>query len=170
MDGAFPRWYGGFREKVSLRGQWEQLRVGPEAVERWKRARFACPPYHCKEKSCILRASGALDPPVATKREALLGFALDHTVPCVTSSEAKQGRALHEAKRRCLLGNSFQFLVVGWLVGHFLVRRGFVAAVPTPSFLPDNASSWKTGVHRWAPSLASLRERRICIFGAVELS
>ena len=132
------------------------------SLKRWKDASFACAPYQFKEKNCILRASGNLEPPTATEREALMGFAKGHTVPCVTSSEAKHEKCQHEIKRRSLLGNSYQCHVVGWLVGHYVVRRDLAARVPSPP-RPSRRTPSRGGLVSTAGChLASLRERRVC--------
>ena len=51
---------------------------------------FAVAPYQFHGRNCVLRPSGALEPPDVGERERLMGFETGYTLGAVTSSKAKQ--------------------------------------------------------------------------------
>ncbi|CAK0905717.1 unnamed protein product [Prorocentrum cordatum] len=110
-----------------------------------------------RDKWCIHQADGRVEPPDATIREKLMGFPEGHTVPCMTSSQAKAEPAKYEALRRSLVGNSFQCEVVAWIISHWAVGAGLLVSVPSLGELHESARAWAGGRKLWAGEVTSLR-------------
>ncbi|CAK0851484.1 unnamed protein product, partial [Prorocentrum cordatum] len=126
-------------------------------LARWEAAGFASPPYQFRDKWCIHQADGRVEPPDATIREKLMGFPEGHTVPCMTSSQAKAEPAKYEALRRSLVGNTFQCEVVAWIISHRAVGAGLLVSVPSLGELHESARAWAGGRKLWAGDVTSLR-------------
>ncbi|CAK0855058.1 unnamed protein product [Prorocentrum cordatum] len=126
-------------------------------LARWEAAGFASPPYQFRDKWCIHQADGRVEPPDATIREKLMGFPEGHTVPRMTSSQAKAEPAKYEALRRSLVGNSFQCEVVAWIISHWAVGAGLLVSVPSLGELHESARAWAGGRKLWAGDVTSPR-------------
>ncbi|CAK0838916.1 unnamed protein product [Prorocentrum cordatum] len=112
-------------------------------LARWEAAGFASPPYQFRDKWCIHQADGRVEPPDATIREKLMGFPEGHTVPCMTSSQAKAEPAKYE--------------VVAWIISHWAVGAGLLVSVPSLGELHESARAWAGGRKLWAGDVTSLR-------------
>ncbi|CAK0872468.1 unnamed protein product, partial [Prorocentrum cordatum] len=130
-------------------------------LARWEEAGFAPPPYQFRDQWCIHWPDGRIAPPDAGVREKLVGFAEAHTVPCMTSSEAKADPGKYEALRRSLLGNSFQCKVVARVVSHWAVAVGLLVAVPSLAELHESVRACAGGRMLWAGDGTSLRCGRV---------
>lgn len=100
-------------------------------IERWRCDNFAQPACQYCDGNCILDKSGALRKPSSAEREALLGFARDHTIPAVRSAQLSSNWREMEHIREALLGNSFSCAIVAWLLGHLLFREKMITRRPT---------------------------------------
>ncbi|CAK0798868.1 unnamed protein product, partial [Prorocentrum cordatum] len=136
-------------------------------IMRWKEAAFAAPPCQFHDKWCIHWPDGRIAPPGAVVREKLMGFAEGHAVLCMTSSEAEAEPVEYEGLRRSLVGNSFQCVVVAWLLAHWAVAAGLLVAMPPFSELHESARAWVGGRKLWAGDVASLRRSRAKVGSAV---
>ena len=115
----------------------------PHEVAKWKQAHFGTPVYQFRDRNCLRRPDGRLEPPNADERERLMGFTSGHTIPARSSSQAKHNKLEFEYARRALVGNSFQCDVVAWLLAHLLCQLGLLAAIPSPADLRSAAHAWR---------------------------
>ena len=81
-------------------------RCSEDTIARWRADSFRFPPYQYSDCFLIWRGDKwrLLS---ASERELLLGYGYDHTILCMSTSEAKQNKQLFEDTRRTLLGDSF---------------------------------------------------------------
>ena len=86
----------------------------PHERERWEKDQYRFPPYQYKDGAGLVNKRGEWRRPNVAEREALMGFPVGYTQPCLPK-QAQQGQA-HEDARLSLLGNSWQVGVVVWLL------------------------------------------------------
>jgi len=112
-----------------------------QTLARWEQHQFRYPPYQYKLHYMLRDPQGKLRTMPAVSREVLLGFRRDHTYVCFSANLRRQHPESWEDERCSLLGNSFCVPGVAWLLAHWLVKTGCLAAVPSVEELVQRAMS-----------------------------
>eukprot|EP00438_Fugacium_kawagutii_P035720 Skav230250 [mRNA] locus=scaffold1520:20627:24494:+ [translate_table: standard] len=94
-------------------------------VQRWVADDHRYPPYQYKDVRCLKNARGELRLPDVAEREALLGFPVGYTVPCVSKQQRKTVEQLDI--RKTLLGNTWSVPVVAVLLGQLFSLLGWIS-------------------------------------------
>ncbi|CAK0802495.1 unnamed protein product, partial [Prorocentrum cordatum] len=100
-------------------------------VERWRRFNYCYAPYQFQDINCIEEPDGSRRPPSSVERELLLDFLPGHTITARVTRARKLEKADLECCRCALLGNSFQCVVVAWVLAHWAQRAGYLAEIPS---------------------------------------
>ena len=95
-----------------------------EELQRWADDAHRFPPYQYCERNCLVNARNELRVPDVEEREAMLGFPVRYTAPCVGKSLRKQ--ADYNDVRLTLLGNTWSVPVVASLLSQLFARLGFI--------------------------------------------
>eukprot|EP00438_Fugacium_kawagutii_P007753 Skav221253 [mRNA] locus=scaffold1045:682679:688780:+ [translate_table: standard] len=93
----------------------------------WQADEYRFPPYQYQVKHCLKNRKGTLRVPNIQERETLMGFPKDYTVNCLP--KAQQGSVKHTDLRLSLIGNTWNVMVVSWL----LSKLGFLLGL-NPDF------------------------------------
>ncbi|CAK0796360.1 unnamed protein product, partial [Prorocentrum cordatum] len=119
---------------------------GPGPVERWLAAglqwqgdiqkdfrlfNYCYAPYQFQDVNCIEEPDGSRRPPSSVERELLLDFLPGHTITARVTRARKLEKADLECCRCALLGNSFQCVVVAWVLAHWAQRAGYLTEIPS---------------------------------------
>lgn len=97
----------------------------PHELGRWKADRFRFPPYQYRDGAGLVNKKGTWRRPSVAEREALMGFPIGYTAPCVPKSEQKGED--YDDSRLSLIGNSWQVGVIIWLLSQLCSPLGFCA-------------------------------------------
>ena len=98
-----------------------------EELDRWTQDRYRFPPYQYCERHCVVNARNELRVPDVQEREAMLGFPVQYTAPCVGKSLRKA--ADYNDVRLTLLGNTWSVPVVASLLSQLFSRLGIIPSV-----------------------------------------
>ena len=96
-------------------------------LQRWKSDRHRFPPYQYRDGAGLINKKGDWRRPNVREREAMMGFPVGYTAPCVPKSDQK-GEA-YEDSRLTLIGNSWQVGVIVWLLSQLCAPLGLCEAV-----------------------------------------
>ena len=110
-------------------------------LARWGQDAHRFPPYQYQTKFCLQNRAGDIRLPSIEEREVIMGFPRDYTTLCMVKS--RQGSQAHLDCRLTLIGNSWNVVVVSWL----LSQLGHLLGV-NPSLTPQDI------VSRCAPGCA----------------
>ncbi|CAK0903887.1 unnamed protein product, partial [Prorocentrum cordatum] len=102
-----------------------------EELQRWRDFEYCYAPYQFKNENCIEEPNNVFRPPNSVERELLLDFLPGHTITARVTRARKLEKHELEATRCSLLGNSFQCVVVAWILSHWAVKFGYLHAVPS---------------------------------------
>ena len=91
-------------------------------LQRWREDLHRFPPYQYRDGAGLYNKKGEWRRPSVAEREALMGFPVGYTAPCVPKAEQKG--ELYEDSRLSLLGNSWQVGVIVWLLGQLCAPLG----------------------------------------------
>lgn len=80
-----------------------------------------------KAQHCVRNREGTLRVPDAPEREAMPGFPVGYTNPCLPK-QFRKGTD-HNDTRLTLLGNSWSVPVVAWLIGQLFERLGLISSI-----------------------------------------
>eukprot|EP00435_Cladocopium_sp_Y103_P018392 s123_g4.t1 len=94
----------------------------PHELERWRADKHRFPPYQYRDAAGLLNSRGEWRRPSIVEREALMGFPVGYTAPCLPKGEQKG--ETYEDSRLTLLGNSWQVGVIAWLLCQLCGPRG----------------------------------------------
>ena len=100
-------------------------------LARWSQYHYAASPYQFVDSNCILTNTGDLRMATPREREALMGFARDHTMPALASGDAKHNPTLEMGVRLSLLGNSWSVPSTAFLLSRVLAEWGYLTRCPT---------------------------------------
>ena len=104
-------------------------RTPAAACERWRKDSFRYPPYQYKDQFLVEHATEEPRLLDSTERELLLGFGAQHTVTCMSASEAKKNLRTYEDVRCSLCGDSFSIF-------SFAIMASMMSAELTPRMSP----------------------------------
>ena len=99
----------------------------PHEVDRWKSDWYRFPPYQYRDGAGLYNAKGEWRRPNIAEREALMGFPVGYTAPCLPKKDQKGD--LHTDSRLTLIGNSWQVGVIVWLLGQLCAPLGLCLPV-----------------------------------------
>eukprot|EP00438_Fugacium_kawagutii_P014361 Skav231767 [mRNA] locus=scaffold739:108680:112408:- [translate_table: standard] len=126
-------------------------------IARWKADEHRFPPYQYQPKHCVQNKRGVLRVPSILEREVLMGFPRDFTINCLPKAE--QGSAKHTDVRLSLVGNTWNVMVVSWLLsqlGHLLgLNPQFSLGEIVQRTSPGSTTNLQTFLQR--PSMAAPR-------------
>ena len=105
-----------------------------EELTRWTADQHRFPPYQYCEKHCVVNVRDELRVPDIQEREAMLGFPVNYTAPCVGKSLRKGSD--YSDTRLTLLGNTWSVPVVAALLSQLFSRLGFTSVL-TPQEILD---------------------------------
>ena len=91
-------------------------------LTRWREDKHHFPPYQYKDSAGLLNKKGQWRRPSVSEREALMGFPVGYTAPCVPKQE-RRGEDYDDC-RLTLLGNSWQVGVIVWLLAQLCAPLG----------------------------------------------
>eukprot|EP00435_Cladocopium_sp_Y103_P065549 s527_g27.t1 len=94
-------------------------------IERWTQDSYRFPPYQYKDGAGLVNRHGVWRRPGVAEREALMGFPVGFTAPCVPKGEQKGDS--YDDSRLSLLGNSWQVGVIVWLLSQLCAPLGLCA-------------------------------------------
>eukprot|EP00438_Fugacium_kawagutii_P003348 Skav236156 [mRNA] locus=scaffold436:191685:195386:- [translate_table: standard] len=94
-------------------------------VQRWVADDHRYPPYQYKDVHCLKNARGELRLPDIAEREAMLGFPVGYTMPCVSKQQRKTMEQMDI--RKTLLGNTWSVPVVAVLLGQLFSLLGWIS-------------------------------------------
>ena len=84
-------------------------------VTRWKDDMHRYPPYQYRDKHLVKESNGILRLPNISEKETIMGFPLHFTETCMPKS--MQVGSKYMDTRHSLIGNSWNVMVVTWLLG-----------------------------------------------------
>ena len=84
-------------------------------VKRWKDDMHRYPPYQYRDKHLVKESNGTLRLPNISEKETIMGFPLHFTETCMPKS--LQVGSKYMDTRHSLIGNSWNVMVVTWLLG-----------------------------------------------------
>eukprot|EP00435_Cladocopium_sp_Y103_P050459 s406_g15.t1 len=102
-------------------------------LQRWADDLHRFPPYQYRDGHCVRNRQGTLRVPDAPEREAMMGFPVGYTVPCVSKQERKGQH--YQDVRLTLLGNSWSVPVVTVLISHLFKRLGMIPPLTSQDVL-----------------------------------
>ena len=105
-------------------------RCSQAELRRWQDFEYCYAPYQFLDYNCIEESDGSKRPPISVERELLLDDLPGHTITARVTRARKLEKASLETARCALLGNSFQCVVVGWIIAHWAVKHGYLPRVP----------------------------------------
>ena len=108
-----------------------------EELQRWTTDEHRFPPYQYCEKHCLVNPSNELRVPDVEEREAMLGFPVSYSAPCVGKS-LRKGPGYRDV-RLTLLGNTWSVPVVACLLSQLFSRLGWIAQLS-----PQDILDWCT--------------------------
>ena len=91
-------------------------------LERWRQDWHRFPPYQYRDQAGLWNKKHQWRRPSVKEREALMGFPIGYTAPCLPKQEQK-GESYDDA-RLTLLGNSWQVGVIVWLLSQLCAPLG----------------------------------------------
>ena len=107
----------------------------------WAQDSHRFPPYQYQFKHCLINGKGDLRLPSIEEREVIMGFPRNYTMSCMP--KASQGSVAHTDCRLSLVGNSWNVVVVSWLLSQLGARLG-LNEVLTPQDLADRCAPGST--------------------------
>jgi hypothetical protein len=85
----------------------------------WKKDEFRFPPYTYNQKFLVTDGRNVRKVS-ASEKEVMMGFPVNYTTACMSKSERKSRPSLCEDTRHCMIGNTFNIVVVSWLFSQLL--------------------------------------------------
>jgi site-specific DNA-cytosine methylase len=93
-------------------------------LKRWKADHYRYPPYQYQDKNCLQqRSSGELRLPDIEERECIMGFPRGYTMQAM--KKTLHNTPGHLASRLSMIGNSWNVIVVAWILNHLGYLLGF---------------------------------------------
>ncbi|CAK0839771.1 unnamed protein product, partial [Prorocentrum cordatum] len=106
-------------------------RCSEEELQIWRDFEYCYAPYQFKDENSIEEPNRVFRSPKSVERELLLDFLPGHTIAARVTRARKLEKHELEATRCSLVGNSFQCLVVAWILSHWAVKFGYLHTVPS---------------------------------------
>ena len=91
-------------------------------LNRWEADWYRFPPYQYRDSAGIVNKKQEWRLPSIKEREALMGFPVGYTTPCVPKSQ--QGTMDHKDAQLTLIDNSWQVGVIVWLLSQLCAPLG----------------------------------------------
>lgn len=95
----------------------------PHELEMWKADKYRFPPYQYRDGAGLVNKKGSWRRPSVAESEALMGFPIGYTSPCVPKSEQKGED--YDDSQLSLIGNSWQVGVIIWLLSQLCFPLSF---------------------------------------------